>query len=103
MLKALTSDNNQGCEAGERGDVKLHAMEVLRKLQDGVDPVPKASDTLCFMKHSPVAEDELFRPRIGPLKQTKTLVVYSIECLSQLKFYKHRNTESQLCSYTLAF
>ena len=71
MLKALTGDYDQGCEAGEGGDVQLHAMETLRKLQNRVNPVPKASDALHFMKHSPIAEDELVHFSIGPLKGKK--------------------------------
>lgn len=69
MNEALTSDYDQGCEAGEGGDVELHAMEGLRKLQDGVNPVPKAADTLHFVKHGPIAEDELVHFRIGTSKE----------------------------------
>lgn len=63
---ALTSDYDQGCEAGEGGDIQLHAMEALRKLHDGVDPVSKASDTLCLVKHDPIAENQLVRLWIRP-------------------------------------
>ena len=66
-----TGDDDEGCETGEGGDVELHAVESLRKLQDGVDPVSKASDALRFVKHGPVAEDELFRFRIGTLEENK--------------------------------
>lgn len=48
-------------------------MEGLRKLQDGVDPVPEASDTLRFVKHGPVAEDELVHFRIGTSKETNNI------------------------------
>lgn len=44
-------------------------MEGLGKLQDGVDPVPEASDTLRSVKHGAVAEDELLRVGIGAEKQ----------------------------------
>lgn len=67
--EALTGYYDQGCEAGEGRHVQLHAMEALGKLQDGVDPVPKASDTLRFVKHGAVAEDEHARFRIGPVKE----------------------------------
>lgn len=63
--KRLTCDEDQGCKAGEGGDVQLHAMEALRKLQDGVDPLPKAPDTLRFMQHGAIAEDELLHFGIG--------------------------------------
>ena len=70
VTEALTGDYDQGCETGEGGNVQLHAMETLRKLQNGGNPVPKASDALLFVKHGPVAEDELFHFRIGTLKKT---------------------------------
>lgn len=45
-------------------------MEALRKLKDGVDPVPKCTDTLTFVQHGTVAENELFCFRAGS-KDTK--------------------------------
>lgn len=78
MTEALTSDYDQGCETGEGGNIQLHAMEGLRKLQDGVNPVPEASDTLRFVKHSPVAEDELVRFRIGTSEEKTTLFIHFI-------------------------
>lgn len=66
-----TGDYDEGCETGEGGDVELHAVEGLRKLQDGVDPVSKASDALHFVKHGPITEDELFHFGIGTLKSKK--------------------------------
>lgn len=72
LLKTMSvSDYDQGGEAGEGGDIQLHAMEGLRKLQDGVNPVTKASDTLHFVKNSPIAEDELVRFRIGTIRKTQ--------------------------------
>lgn len=70
LNKALTSYYDEGCETGEGGNIELHAMEALRKLQDGVNPVAEASDTLHFVKHSTVAENERVHNRIGPLKKT---------------------------------
>ena len=51
-------------------------METLRKLQDGVDPVPKASDALRLVKHRAIAEDELVLFRIGPLEKQNTQFSY---------------------------
>lgn len=62
---ALTSDYDQRRQTGEGGDVELHPMEGLGKLQDGVDPVAEAPDTLRFVQHGAFAEDELLRFRIG--------------------------------------
>lgn len=67
--QALTSDQDQRCQTGEGGNVELHPMEGLGKLQDGGDPVPEASDTLRFVKHGAVAEDELLRFRTGAEKK----------------------------------
>lgn len=64
MAETLTCDYDKGCETGEGGNVKLHAMKGLRKLQNGVNPVSKAPDTLHFVKHGAIAEDELFHFRI---------------------------------------
>lgn len=63
----LTCDDDQSCETGEGRNIKLHAVQTSRKLQDGVDPIPKTSDALVFVKHWPVAEDELVCFRTGPL------------------------------------
>lgn len=71
MVEALTCDYDQHCEAREGGNVQLHAMKGLRKLHDGVDPVPKASDTLRFVKHCAVAEDQLVCFRIGTWTEKK--------------------------------
>lgn len=68
---ALTGDDDQGCEAGEGGNVQLHAMEALGKVQDGVDPVAEASHTLSLVKHSAVAEDQLVRLRVGSFGASK--------------------------------
>lgn len=54
-------------------------MKGLRKLQDGVNPVPKASDTLHFVKHSAIAEDKLVRFRIGTWKEKSNIVCYFIQ------------------------
>lgn len=64
LAEALTSDYDQRRQTGEGGNIKLHPMEGLGKLQDGVDPVPEASDTLRLVKHGAFAEDELLRFRI---------------------------------------
>lgn len=72
VTAGLTSDYDQGCETGEGGNIKLHAMKGLRKLHDGVDPVPKASDALQFVKHGAIAEDKLFCFRIGASKEKQT-------------------------------
>lgn len=50
-------------------------MEILRKLQDGVDPVAKATYALCFMKYSPVAEDKLLHSGIRPVEEKCALLV----------------------------
>lgn len=63
----LTCDDDQRCETGEGRNIKLHAVQTSRELQDGVDPIPKTSDALVFVKHWPVAEDELVCFRTGPL------------------------------------
>lgn len=44
-------------------------MEALGELHDGVNPVPEASDTLHFVKHITIAENERVSFRIGPLKK----------------------------------
>lgn len=69
--EALTSDDDQRRQAGEGGNVQLHPVEGLGKLQDGVDPVPEASDTLRFVQHGAFAEDELLRFRSRALKTNK--------------------------------
>lgn len=78
MVEALTCDYDQRCKAREGGNVQLHAVKGLRKLQDGVDPVPKASDTLRFVKHCAVAEDQLvcFRIGTGTEKKQHSLLFY---------------------------
>lgn len=65
MSEGLTCDDDQRCETGEGGNVKFHAMKGLRKVQDRVNPVPEAPDTLHFVQHGAIAEDELFHFRIG--------------------------------------
>lgn len=72
VTAGLTGDYDQGCETGEGGNIKLHAMKGLRKLHDGVDPVPKASDTLQFVKYGAIAENQLFCFRIGTWKEKRT-------------------------------
>lgn len=57
MTEAPTSNNDQGRETGAGGNVELHAMETLRKLQDGFNPVAKALDALRFVKHGAITED----------------------------------------------
>lgn len=90
MTEVLTSNYYQGCETGEGGNVQLHAVERLRKLQDGVNPVTKASDTLHFVKHSPVAEDELVRFRIRTSKENITSFIDFIQGI--------RNFTCRLCN-----
>lgn len=71
MSALLTSDYDQSCETGEGGNIQLHAMQALRKLQDGVNPVPETSDTLCLVKHGTIAEDELVCFRIRAFREEK--------------------------------
>lgn len=83
---ALTSNYDQGCETGEGGNIQLHAMKGLRKLQDGVNPVPEASDTLHFVKHGAIAEDKLVRFRIGTWKEKRQQSL--LFCLRHPEYYR---------------
>lgn len=77
MAEALTCDYDEGRETREGGDVELHAMKGLRKLQDGVNPVSEAPDTLHFVEHGAIAEDELFHFRVRAGKNTHTHTQHS--------------------------
>lgn len=49
-------------------------MEILWKLQDGLDPVAKTPYALRFMKYDSIAEDELLRFRIRPAQEKHSLL-----------------------------
>lgn len=56
-------------------------MKGLRKVQDGVNPVPEAPHTLHFVQHGAIAEDELFHFRIGAgQRKKKTTTSVFISC-----------------------
>lgn len=63
-------------------------MEVLRKLQDGVDPVAEAPHALGSMKNSSAAEDELLRSGTGPSTQHTSLLLQRRPSNDPCVFYR---------------
>ena len=60
IVQKLTTYYHQRRKAGEGGNVQIHAMEALRKAQDGVNPIPKSCYTLFLVQHTAIAEDKFF-------------------------------------------
>lgn len=60
----LTCHNDERGETAERRHVQVQAMQTLRELHDGVDPLAKSSHTLRTVENHTVAEDQFVRLRL---------------------------------------
>jgi len=57
--RTLTCDHRQGSDARESRDVDVHVLQVGGEFNNGVDPLPEATDALQPVQDHPVAEDQL--------------------------------------------
>ena len=71
MPVVLTCDHSQGSNAGEGRNVDVHILQVGGEFNNGINPFPKATNTLQPVQDHPIAKDEFTLHWVGPAINTK--------------------------------